>query len=138
MRELKKQYLVEVERRENPEAAKANDAITAQANQEAAAAAAQATKVAAAAVTTSAAAGGTADRVDGVTTAAEGGGAEEGAGDRKKRKKRWGDVRKNRFANKEEDAAGGDAEVAPPANKRKSRCESSCVPVVSTAVVLAL
>lgn len=57
MRELKKQYLIEVERRENPEAAKANDAAAASAAAEDSAAAA-ATEAAAADATTAPAAPG--------------------------------------------------------------------------------
>ncbi|CAM9546627.1 unnamed protein product, partial [Ectocarpus sp. 8 AP-2014] len=131
MRELKKLYLMEVERGENPAPAAAPTADDAAASEDTAADAA--TTPAAASSTDSAAAG--AASADGAATgaghapAAAANGAAEGAaatveagaageeGNKKKRKKRWGDVRKNRFASKNDD----EAESAPPPNKRKSR-----------------
>ncbi|CAN0476269.1 unnamed protein product, partial [Ectocarpus sp. 12 AP-2014] len=131
MRELKKLYLMEVERGENPAPAAAPTADDAAASTDTAADAAS--TPASASATNSAAAG--AASAHGAATgagdapAAAANGATEGAaataeagaageeGNKKKRKKRWGDVRKNRFASKNDD----EAESAPPPNKRKSR-----------------
>ena len=157
-RELKRQYLVAIERKENPQAtAEADGADSAPVPDEAMpdVAGPSASSDDARAATSLAAASASsangesmseknAGSSSGVTAAgvAENGDGKADEAGKKKRKKRWGDAaRKNRFSNKDDDeemvgggggGEGSGAEGPPPSKARKSRWSSETEAAEST------
>lgn len=130
MRELKRMYLVAIERKENPDAAK-DDACDEAMPDVAVSAEGQAPTTSVSAATTVVTVNG--DSTGNASGSFTGDGDDNsGEGGKKKRKKRWGEAaRKNRFSNKDDDEpveveGGGDASGSgsPPSKARKSRWSS--------------
>lgn len=127
MRELKKMYLVAIERKENPSALN-DDALDEVMPDIAVSPDGKDSTTPASATTTIAMVNG--ESTGNASGSSTGGGDDNSVeGGKKKRKKRWGEAaRKNRFSNKDEDEVegGGDASGSgsPPSKARKSRWSS--------------